>query len=103
MALDHSGENCVINFLQSVQDRFGPISIANAWGLIGNVTASGFPANITCTDCSKAIYDEFKNSSDTSIANNLTAPLQSLCGASFVGEALFNASIKTQRTDFLGS
>lgn len=104
MALDHSGtNNCVVQLLTSIQNTFGPITnISYITNLVKTVKASGLPSNITCTDCVKEAYNLANKSLPTVVAE-LGPPLQSQCGASFIGKALSNASIKTQRTDFLGS
>ena len=103
MELDHSGSiNCVTQFLTNIETVVGTISVSNILNLARNVTASNFPLNITCTDCNKAIYNEV-NQSIPSLATDLGPALKTQCGASFIGKALFNASIKIQRTDFLGT
>lgn len=99
-ALDHSvktNTKCLTELLSNIQGIYGKITQNNFGSLVGSITASNLPFNITCSNCVEAIYVELNQSTASAfIAGGLGSTLKSQCGPSFIGKAQSNASIKTQ-------
>jgi hypothetical protein len=78
---------CVTETLTNIQNLAGTLSADNIANVIANLKGmTSFPANITCTDCIKQMYNIFKNQFPTEVSG-LADPLQSQCGASFLDGA----------------
>ena len=83
LTLDHSGNtNCITQTLTNIQNTVGSVITGSVPFMTGAESLSNLPTNISCTNCLKAMY----NTLPSSVEAGIMAPLQSHCGASFVGK-----------------
>jgi hypothetical protein len=72
--------------LTGIEGVVGPLTPDNIEVVFGDVAAlPPLPASVVCTDCQKQAYNIWKVELPIVVVN-ATAPLTTLCGASFVGE-----------------
>jgi hypothetical protein len=80
--LKHGSTFCLTETLTNVETVTGPLTLSNLAKIAQNPPTS-LPANITCTDCNKEVYNIFAKDFPASVTT-LTPALQSQCGAAFV-------------------
>lgn len=82
---------CVTESLNDIEQYTGSLTIANLESL-GNAALQGsfpnIPANISCTDCSKAAFSLVAQQYGDLIPDNLKTEISSTCGASFLGMSM---------------
>ncbi|KAG6888123.1 hypothetical protein C0992_009568 [Termitomyces sp. T32_za158] len=76
--------NCVTQTLTNAQNVFGTLSVTNIVKLVLTGEDTSLPANVSCTNCLKAIYNTV-NTDVPGLFNSETA--QDQCGASFIDGA----------------
>jgi len=79
----NSGTNCIVELLTDIQNAAGAtLSISEIISLVMNPTPQDVPTNVTCSDCSKAMYNVV-NQNFPALLNDSTASVQATCGANF--------------------
>ncbi|KAI0329200.1 hypothetical protein GY45DRAFT_1325301 [Cubamyces sp. BRFM 1775] len=81
---------CITETLDNLEPYTGPLTASNieslVTGIIGGGSLPNLPANVTCTDCTKAAYNILqKNFGD--LVDGYASTVSSTCGASFTDGA----------------
>ena len=87
LIFSHSANStlCITELLTNIESYSGTLTPANFQKVFGNgADLPATPANITCTNCTKAAYNIVINDVPSAVTSAKPA-YQSLCGAAFVG------------------
>jgi len=97
VCLKDGNTNCITQTLTNIQNVLGPLNMSSVASYTTGTGLSNFTANITCTDCIKAIYNEVNKTIPSSFT--VAAPaLQSQCGASFIDGATPSGIVESATT-----
>ena len=84
LCLSDSGNNCVTETLTNIQNVVGQLNLTEIVSIIANPTGVNLPANVTCTNCTKAAYNVI-NGNYPSLVSGEASAIESQCGSSFTG------------------
>ena len=76
---------CVTETLTNLQSAVGTLSVENALNVVAKLSSlTSLPQNVVCTNCIKESYNILSRELPSTVSD-AAAPLQSQCGASFIG------------------
>ncbi|KAL1673764.1 hypothetical protein EV122DRAFT_270167 [Schizophyllum commune] len=98
LCLSDGDTNCIVQTLQNFQTTYGDLTLTNIQNVLGSDDVT-LPSNITCTDCTKALYNTV--ASDFGIVDKDDAASE--CGNDFVDGQTPSSIKQTASTDTASS
>jgi len=80
---------CATELLTDIQNQVGTLSVTNLIKIVPEIASGSvtIPTNITCSDCTKQVFNIAKQQFPSYVQGEVTSVIQGECGATFVNGA----------------